>query len=209
MTVESESFPKEPLVTEPQSIEQGRVDFIPTPERINQFLETRTLEETEELILSVEGRQQLLAELLEHEEYLEEIHPSFDPMQLQQRLELVAETLMEEKRYLEDMTAPEKKGIFTRAWNSVKSFAKEHKVVTAVLLTALATASVAAGFYFTGNWELLMTTFGLDKVFGSAEAASELIPVTPVTPTLPGGGVFEVVPPNSPPGAFPGIDVPN
>ena len=204
MSVEPKATPNEFENTESVS-----VDFIPTPERINQFLENRTLEETKNLLSSVEGRQQLLAELIEHQDYLREVHPAFNPETLQQRLDLVAETLEEEKRYLEDMSAPEKKGIFKRAWESVKGFAKNHPVTTTVLLAALATASVAAGFYFTGNWELLMTTFNLDKVFGSAEAAGEMIPVTPATPALPDGGVFEVPPPLSPPGpSTPGIDTP-
>lgn len=202
-----------PMPDQDQNFESAdvlRADFIPTPERINQFLEKRTIEETRALLLSIEGRQQLLQELLEHEEYLKTIHPGFNADRLEYNLKLVAETLQEEMRYLEDMSDPEKKSIFSRAWDSVKGFAKENKLTTAVLLAALATATVAAGFYFTGNWELLMTHFGLDKVFGSAEAAGELIPPTPATPTIPEGGVFHSVPPSSPPGPIvPGIDTPN
>lgn len=188
---------------------ETKKDFVPTPERVKQFLGNRTLDEVESLYRTVEGRESLYKELVEHEDYLKELHPNFRTDTLREQLDLIGDTLTEERRYLEDMSAPEKKGIFKRAWESVKGFASDHPVTTAVLLTALATASVAAGFYFTGNWELLMTTFGLDKVFGGAEAAGELIPVTPSTPPLPGGGVFEVPPPASPTGPIvPGIDTP-
>ncbi len=184
-------------------------EFIPTPERVTQFLGRRTLEETKVLYDTQEGLDQLYRDLAEHEDYLQELHPGFELETLRTQLDLISETLQEERRYLEDMSQPEKKTIFRRAWDSVKGFARENPVTVGVLLTALAVASVAAGFYFTGNMELLMTTFGLDKIFGGAEAAGELIPVTPTTPPLPGGGVFTVPPPSAPLGpVIPGINTP-
>lgn len=172
--------------------------FIPTPERVSQYLELKTDEVTAQM-KSVEGRQELVRQLLEHEEDLKNDHADFQPELLQTQLDEVGNALTANELYLQDIQSPEQKGMFRRAWESVKGFAKAHPVVTTLLIASLAAGGVAGGFYLTGNWELLMATTGLSKIFGAAEAAGELVPPTPLTPPLPGGGVFEIPPPISPP----------
>ena len=172
-------------------------EFVPTPERVSQYLEMDHEQVLAEL-KSVEGRQRLHKTLVDREEDLREIYPTFDSQALESQLNLVGETLTEKERFLQDVESPEKKGMMRRAWDSVKNFAKKHPVVTTLLVASLAAAGVAGGFYLTGNWELLLNSIGLDKIFKGAEAAEELLPVTPSTPALPGGGIFEVPPPVSP-----------
>ncbi len=171
--------------------------FVPTPERVSQYLEKNTEQVMTEMT-SVEGRTKLFQDLLKHQKDLMKIDPRFNPEDLQRQLDLVGETLGQKQRYLKDVQSVEKKGVMRRTWDKMKGFAKKHPVVTTLLVLSAAAGGVAAGFYLAGEWELLMASTGLQKVFGSAEAASELIPPTPMTPPLPGGGVFEVPLPESP-----------
>lgn len=172
--------------------------FIPTPERVSQYLERNTQEVMTQME-SVDGREKLYTDLLVHQEALEKVYPEFNPNELRRQLDLVGDTLSQKKLFLEQVKSPEKKRIFRRAFDRVKGFAKKHPVITTLLVLSLAASGVAAGFYLTGNWELLMTSTGLRKIFGGAKAARELIPLTPQTPLLPDGGVFEVPLPTSPP----------
>lgn len=190
MTTSSAEMPKKTGETMPS--------FLPTPDRVSQFLELKR-DVVVEKMKSIEGRKALMEQLLEHEEELKKIHPDFDPEELHTNLEAVGETLQEKERFLKATVEPEKKGFFRRAFDRVKGFAKKHPFVTAVGVTALAAAAVAAGFYMAGEWELLMTSTGLSRVFSGAEAAGELLPPTAPTAPLPGGGTFEIPPPASPP----------
>lgn len=79
-----------------------------------------------------------------------------------------------------------------RTAESTLNLMKKHPVVSTLVILALAAGAVAAGFYLAGEWELLLSKVGLDKILGGAEAARELIPPTPATPPLPGGGMFEI-----------------
>ena len=175
------------------------------------------------MLKSVEGQHELVDLLVSQQDTLQEVGVNIDPTVLQSQIEMVGATLEDMEQYDELVReaeglaqetgeaakeAEESPGMFRRALNAVGGFAKKHPIVTTLLVTALAAAGVAAGFYFTGNWELLMTSVGLDKWIGGAGAAGELIPPTPTTPPLPGGGVFEIPPPTSPPGSIPGIDTP-
>lgn len=171
--------------------------FLPTPDRVSQFLEWKR-DEVEEKMKSVNGRKELLDALLEHEGTLKEQHPDFDAQDLREHLEAVGETIQEKERFLSASVEPQKKGMFRRAFDSVKSFVKKHPVVTALGVTALAAGAVAGGFYAAGQWELLMTSTGLSRIFGGAEAAAELLPPTAPTGPLPGGGTFDIPPPTSP-----------
>lgn len=182
---------------QPKEVAEIPRRFIPTPERVSQYLEMNSQEVTAQLE-SVDGRDRVYQNLLQHETDLRKLDPGFNPEELRRQLDLVGDTLSQKKRFLEQVQAPEKKGLLRRAWESVKGFAKRHPIVTTLLVLALAAGGVATGFYLAGKWELLMNATGLSKIFGGVEAAKELIPPTPPTPPLPGGGIFEVPPPTSP-----------
>lgn len=188
------------LIVEQPGLQGGpdRPKFVATPERVSQYLELKT-EEVAAQMQSVEGRQKLFDELMKHQTDIEEDHADFHPEMLRTQLDAAGETIGAYDRYLKEVQSPEKKGIFSRAWEYVKGFPKKHPIVTALLAAAAVAGSIAAGFYFTGNWEMLMTSTGLGKIMSGAEAATELIPPTPALPALPGGGVFEIPPPISPP----------
>ena len=182
-------------------------------------------EEVRASLQSVEGRERLLEQILAHQDDLKEIYdggfdpkalpallgyagttlakePTMDTRRLEEMLEEARQVLEWKERYIEDIQSPEKKGLLRRAFDKVKSFAKKHPVVTALLIAAVAAGGVAAGFYLTGNWELLATSLGLDKMFGAADAAGELMPPVPSTPIPPGAGELAVPPPALPlPGA--------
>jgi len=187
----------------PEDNEVLRLSFVPTPERLSQYLEL-DIEETISKLQSVEGRKVLIDRIAEHESDLREIYPDFDLETVRQRLDIVADTLQQKEDFLESMD--EEQGAMHKAWDVIKNFPKNHPVVTALLAASAAVATVATGFYLAGEWELFMSTLGLDTVFGGADAAGELILPTPSTPALPGGGIFEVPPPSTPPGAVPGLD---
>lgn len=180
-------------------IERPRA-FVATPERVSQYLELKTDEVTAQM-RSVEGRQELFNRLMEHEEDLRTDHADFHPDALRGQLDAAGETLLAHERYLEDVQVPEKKTLLRRAWDTVKAFPKNHPVVTALLAASAVAGSIAAGFYFTGNWELLMATTGLNTIFESAEAATEFIPSTAPTDLMSNGGVVDIVNPASPPGS--------
>jgi|GEM_PF-5560136 hypothetical protein len=83
----------------------------------------------------------------------------------------------------------EKKGILRRMLSGLGSYAKRHPFVTALLLASAASAGVAAGFYFTGNWELLMSGVGALRKQIAAGVGRSLPLLDPKTPPLPGSGV--------------------
>lgn len=145
--------------------------FVPTPERLSQYLEVNVKEVMSQME-SVEGRQKLYEDLLRHEQDLRTLDPEFHPEQLKKQLDLVADTLTQKKRYLEDVRSPEKKGMFRKAWDSVKGFAKKHPVVTTVLVLAAVAASVAGAAYMVGGLEALMAKVGMSHLYG-AEGAGE------------------------------------
>lgn len=178
--------------------------FIPTPEKVSGYVDLRS-DEVEAQMKSVEGRQGLYAQLMERQEDIRRDHADFAPEGLQGQLDDTAEALAAHETYLAEMNAPEKKGMFSRAWDSIKSFPRKHPVVTTLLAAAAVAGGIAAGFYMAGEWELLMTSLGLDKIAGLAGAAGELAPVTPEVPPLPGGGIYDVPPPMPTPGDFPHI----
>ncbi|MCF7844497.1 MAG: hypothetical protein K9M03_01560 [Kiritimatiellales bacterium] len=199
-----------------ESIEVPR-GFYPTPEAIHEVLEQATdadidkkmeqmdLERIVAEMQSVEGREGICARLMEQQDTLVKIDPNFDPALLEEQVHMVGTTLEQMKDFEfkvaeETEKDPEKKGLLRRALGAVGGFAKKHPVVTTLLAASLVAGGVASGFYMTGNWELFMASTGLSKWFGAAEAAGEIITPTPSTPILPGGGLFEVPPPTSPPG---------
>ncbi|MFA6038960.1 MAG: hypothetical protein WCV62_03480 [Candidatus Peribacteraceae bacterium] len=178
--------------------------FQAQPEVLSQYLENVKADEVEAMMKSVEGREKLVDMLGTHAEDLQEAH-GIDLKELREQIDLAGETLEQKERFLQDVQSPEKKGLFRRAWEKVKGFPRKHPVVTALLAVAAIAGATAAGFYLTGNWELLLSKIaGLGKALKAMGASGELIPPTPNTPPLPGGGVFEI-PGGSP---TPGLDIP-
>ncbi|MDD5739926.1 MAG: hypothetical protein PHO20_04115, partial [Candidatus Peribacteraceae bacterium] len=140
--------------------------------------------------------------LMEHQQDLLKIDPLFNPALLREQLELAGEVLHQKERYLQDVQSPEKKGLFKRAWEKMKSFGGRHPFVTAILILALIAGGAALTLYATGNLELVATRLGLGKMFGAADAAGEMMPPVPVTPLPPGAGELGIPPPANPiPGA--------
>jgi hypothetical protein len=148
--------------------------FMPTPERVSQFLELKT-EEVRVQMKSAEGRKQLLSQLTTHIDDLQEAHPDINPLQLSEQLDLVGETLVAEDKFMKKVNEPEKKGLFTRVWESVKSFPGKHPWVTTGLVLASIFGGVAGAYYLAGGWEALATNVGLGHLFGAegAGAAAE------------------------------------
>ena len=99
----------------------------------------------------------------------------------------------------------QKKGIFRRVLSSIGGFVKKHPIMSLLIGAGIVAGGVAGGFYLTGNWELLMTMVGASKIGKVAEAVRELAPITPETPPLPGGGIYDVPPPLPGPGEFPDV----
>lgn len=69
---------------------------------------------------------------------------------------------------------------------------KKHPILTSLAAAALVAGGIAGGYYLAGSWELFLATTGLDKVVAGVEAATELAPVVPDLPPLPGGGAYDI-----------------
>ena len=69
---------------------------------------------------------------------------------------------------------------------------KKHPILTTLGVAALVAGGFAGGYYLAGGWETFLATTGLDKVLAGAEAATELAPVVPDLPPLPGGGAYDI-----------------
>lgn len=144
--------------------------FIPTPERVSQFLERKS-DEVRAQLSSVEGRKQLTQELLKHEAAIKKLDPSFNAKNLEKQLELVGGELKSKEKFMKDVQSPEKKGFFRRSFDKVKGFVKKHPVVTVLLVLALAAGSVAGAAYLAGGWEALIAKVGLGHLYGAGGAA--------------------------------------
>jgi len=54
----------------------------------------------------------------------------------------------------------------------VKAFPSKHPFVKATLATPTLVGGIAAGFYLTGNMEMLMSSIGLSHLYGEQGAAA-------------------------------------
>ena len=159
-------------------VEQPR-PFLATPDRVSQYLELKHDEVTAQM-KSIEGRQQLYDQLMEHEESLRADHADFDPSIMRNQLDVAGDSLLANERYLQDIRSPEKKNVMRRAWDSVKGFVKKHPVVTTLLAASLVAGGVAGTAYMVGGWEALMAKVGIGHLWGAAgagEAAEALGPL--------------------------------
>ncbi len=151
--------------------------FVATPEHISQFLEIKT-DEVRTKMESVEGRKELFGQLMEHKEALAKMHPTFNPDDLKRQLEVAGATLSAKDRFVKSQQSPEKKGMFRRAWDAIKSFPKKHPVVTAVLALAAVAGIGAAIAYYSGLIEIAFQKVGEGAAVGIGRAISHL-PVDP------------------------------
>jgi hypothetical protein len=138
-------------------------EFIPTPERVSQYLEMN-IEEVMVQMKSVEGREELYTNLLEHQQDLQQLYPDFRPERLKQHIDLAGETLAQKERFLRDIESPEKKGMFRRAWDSVRGFAKKHPVVATALVAALIAGGVGGALYLSGTLQLAQAGVAAETV---------------------------------------------
>jgi hypothetical protein len=174
------------------------------PELLGQYLEMDH-EEVLELLMTTEGRESLYDKLIEHQDLLEEQFPDLDIVQIRsdlealgRDLELKKDVLGEKERFLGDVSSPEKKGMFRKAWESVRGFAKKHKIVVALL----AMAAAAAGGYLA--WNYLGVLIPIPNPMEGAAGVADVL----VAPT---GGAFEAIPQWEivPPNLLPGSSSPN
>jgi len=77
-------------------------EFIPTPERVSQYLELKTEEVTTQM-KSVEGRRALYDQLIVHEEQLKKDHQNFDAVALRSTMDDIGESLAANERYMRDI----------------------------------------------------------------------------------------------------------
>ena len=180
------------------------MSFVATPERVSAYVGLKEKEVATQL-KSVQGRQDIFDKLIKNEGAIRKNHADFKPEELRSQLDAAGEALVAHERYLKDVSSPEKKGMFRRAWDAIKSFPRKHPVITALLVAALIAGGVAGGLYLAGYWETVVASVGLNKIMGMAKSIGELAPVTPETVPLPGGGMYDVPPPMPGPGGFPDI----
>lgn len=150
--------------------------FMPTPERVSEYLD-RNKDEVLAELSSVEGREKIYSALAERSDELQKIDPAFNPDKLKEQLDLVGSTLEQKKRFLKGVESPEQKGAMRRGWEKVKGFAKKHPVVTTLLVGAAVAGTVAGGYYLAANAETLLAKVGLEHLYGAAGAAEAADPL--------------------------------
>ncbi len=163
--------------------------FVPTPERVSQYLELDH-EQVLASLESAEGRKQLYESLMEHEQDLREIDPSFNPERLRSDLDLIAETLKLNEHYLEELEKPENRGIVGKTWDRVKSFAKKHPVATALIVVALVAGTVGGVLYMSGALEATQAGVAVEAIKTFFDGTKILNPPMGELPDFnPAGGV--------------------
>ena len=143
------------------------------------------LDKARTMIQSDEGRKELI----------EKLSLNGNANKVLEGIDLNVEQLKKKEGFLKKMLK-----LPGRTLKATLGLMKRHPVISVLILLALAAGGVATGLYFTGNLELFLTKVGLGKILGGAEAAKELLPLTPGTEALPGGGIFDIPKPPSPPG---------
>ena len=135
--------PSSPIEQQGSSGSERPAHFVPTPERVSQYLDLKT-EEVEAQMKSVEGRTALFTQLMAEREALHRDHDAFDPEVVRLQMEAAGEALAANERYLQDIRSPEKQGLMRRVWATVKGFPRKHPIVT--LLLASAAVGGVAGY---------------------------------------------------------------
>lgn len=141
--------------------------FLATPEKVSDVTELQTEEVMTEL-KSVEGRQRLFDQIMAKEALVRQVHPDFDPEELRTQLDSAGEALAAQEKYLEDMKSPEKKGLFSRAWETIKKYKK-----TAIIASIVALVLLVAGGMYMGWIPTSLGWVGSGGWFGAGEAAAE------------------------------------
>lgn len=127
-----------------QSLERPR-PFLPTPEKISRYIPLKA-EEIKAEMMSVEGRKMLLEQLVEKQADIQKDHPDFHPDKVRDQLDMGAELLQAEGKFMENIQAPEKKSLMRRVWDAVTWLPRKHPLVT----TLLAAAAIGAGASYMG-----------------------------------------------------------
>lgn len=154
--------------------------FFPTPESIERYLPPRKAEIRAQLT-SVEGQEQLFAQLMQRQDDLRKAHPDFQPELLRQQLAETGEALKANAQFVEKMKSPEQQGMLRRAWETVKKFPGRHPVITTLLLVALAAGGATYMGYlpaidFSAWWARLTSLLhvgGGGAASGAGEAVAE------------------------------------
>ncbi len=137
--------------------------FVPTPERVSQYLERNAAEVTAQLS-SLEGGEEVYQDLIKHQEDLEKLYPKFHPEDLRRELDLVGEALAQKEIFLKDIQSPEKKIFLRRAWDRVKGFAKAHPIITTLLAVALFAGGVAGALHLSGALQLQQAGVAVETI---------------------------------------------
>lgn len=142
--------------------------FIPTPEKVSEYMGPDfKIDEIHGEFKSAEGRQRIFEQIMVNEEQIRAVDPNFDPEKVRMQLDAVGEALTAEEKFFKQEKLPESKGMFARAWESITSFPRKHKVLTAIFLIA-----VLAGMAINLGWiNGLGFGSGMGNWFGGAAAA--------------------------------------
>ncbi len=163
-----------PSFDQPQAVPEH---FVPTPERLSgfSFLELKQ-EEARDLLMSVQGRKELLERILPHATDIKNLHPDFDLQRLPKQLEEVSLLMNEHTKLFEAANSKEKKSLFQRAIQTIKEFPKNHPFLTAILGIALLTAGlIRLGYIKLPNFS---GGFGFGQSGGGALSAEKAADAT-------------------------------
>lgn len=182
------------MTTDIDTLQAEPESFMPTPEKLASFsfLDLKR-EEAHDLLLSVQGRKDLLERILLHADDIRMMHPDFNPAALPDQLEDVSALLLAKQKFLESTASKEKKTLFQRALTTIREFPKNHPFITA----ALAIACLMAGLVRLGYIKLPSGGFfgfgeGGAGLSGAGDAVAET--VAGAADTAAGNGIVGALP---------------
>ncbi len=176
------------MISEAGGSSRGELDLNPFKAAVRGNLSARSLNLGSLEYVAEKGTDEVQKALLDDPDLKKEVKKK----DLTERVRLLltdaskrVQTLARNKVFSKEM---EKKGL----WAKIKTFAKNNKIVTALLLAAAAAAGVGAAFYFTGQWELLMAGVASARKQIAAGVGKSLSVFDPKTVPLEGGGAGSI-----------------